>query len=271
MTSDEKKRLSISQIDMLNRCGEQYRRRYIHGERIPPGISLLVGRATDDSVSRNLQNKIDTGELLEQEEVETIAAEAMATSFVTQEVLFSDEEIQAGIKKVKGQAVDKAVRLSGLHHRSCAPNIEPTHVQRKWVIELENYPMNLTGVIDVQEGLKSVRDTKTSGKSPNADAANDSDQLTMYAMAGKVLDGTIPESLILDYLVDTKKPKVVTLVTERTAEDFTPMLARIENAMAAIDRGVFIPCPQTFWLCNPKFCGYANTCAYYRKGAKRDE
>lgn len=59
----DKKHLSISQINMLGRCGEQYRRRYIEGEKIPPGIAALVGRGVDDSVTINLQNKIDTGDL----------------------------------------------------------------------------------------------------------------------------------------------------------------------------------------------------------------
>jgi hypothetical protein len=37
---NDKPALSISQLDMLSRCGEQYRRRYIEHERLAPGVAL---------------------------------------------------------------------------------------------------------------------------------------------------------------------------------------------------------------------------------------
>ena len=40
---DEKPYLSPSQMGMYCRCGEQYRRRYIEKEIIPPGFALIKG------------------------------------------------------------------------------------------------------------------------------------------------------------------------------------------------------------------------------------
>lgn len=264
----EKPYLSVTQLDMLSKCGEQYRRRYLEGEIIPPGIALVVGSATDKAVSSDLQHKVDTGELLEAEAVSEIARDTVVVTVDHSGILLTEEELSLGLKAVKGQAVDKAVRLALLHHRGLAPHLEPTHVQRWWRIELDGYPRDLVGIIDVQEGARAVRDTKTASKSPAADAAHSSDQLTMYAMACQVLDGAIPERLTLDHLVDTKEPKLVTLETTRQVEDFLPILSRVETALNAIEKGVFVPARQQDWWCSTKWCGYADTCRYFRASSR---
>lgn len=262
---DKKLHLSVSQLDMLSRCGEQYRRRYVEGEIIPPGIALIVGSSTDKAVSSDLQHKIDSGELLPDEAVADIARDNVVNSMESGNVLLTPDEAIAGIKAVKGEAIDKAVRLSRLHHKELAPVLKPTHVQRWWRVELQGYPRDLIGIIDVQEGSEAVRDTKTASKSPAANAAHESDQLTMYAIACRVCDGVIPRKLTLDHLVDNKTPKLVTLETTRTEQDFLPILARVETALAALEKGVFVPARQTDWWCSERFCGFANTCRYYRQ------
>ena len=260
-----KPQLHYSALNMLFRCGEQFRRRYIENQIIPPGVALIIGQATDHTVNKNLQHKIDTkGELLTIEEIEDIARDQVNNMFQS-EVHLDDDEIESGISAIKGKTIDMAVALSGLHARELAPVIQPTHIQRQWVIELDGYPVDLAGTIDIQEGEQSIRDTKTKGKSPVADEAEKSDQLTMYAMAINVLDGKIPDHVYLDFLIKNKTPIVKTLSSIRTEKDFKPLLARIENAIQAIDKGIFVPINSDNWLCSQKFCGYFRTCSYSRK------
>ena len=261
----EKPHLSISQLNMLSFCGEQYRRRYVLGEKRPPGVSLLVGSSVDGSVNANLGNKIINNELLPVEQVLDIARDTLNHEWERGEVALDEKEKALGTKQTRENAVDKAVRLSELHATKLAPFINPTHVQRKWEIELDGYPVDLMGFIDVQEGSKAIRDTKTSGKSPAKNAADTSDQLTIYAMAAYVLDGKIPDKLTLDYLVDLKTPKESIIETTRTVEDFKPLLARIENACTVLEKGAFVPARQDNSLCSPKWCGYFADCRYTRK------
>jgi len=260
-----KPQLHYSALNMLFRCGEQFRRRYIENQIIPPGVALIIGQATDHTVNKNLQHKIDTkGELLTIEEIEDIARDQVNNMFQG-EVHLDDDEVKFGVSVIKGKTVDMAVALSSLHARELAPVIQPTHIQRQWVIELDGYPVDLAGTIDIQEGEQSIRDTKTKGKSPVADEAEKSDQLTMYAMAINVLDGKIPDHVYLDFLIKNKTPIVKTLSSVRTEKDFKPLLARIENAIQAIDKGIFVPINSDNWLCSQKFCGYFRTCSYSRK------
>lgn len=257
--------LSISALDTLSRCGEQYRRRYVEGERIPPGVAALVGRGVDRSVDKNLNHKIETQALLTVDELKDTARDAVIHEWDHGGVSLSADEVKTGVKTVKADAIDKSVRLAELHAVKAAPHLEPTHIQRKWRVELRNYPVDLVGVIDIQEGTNAVRDTKTSAKSPREDEAHLSDQLTLYALAGKVLDGKPPDKVALDYLVDTKEPKHVTRESTRTDEDFKVMLRRIEVAIHAIEKGVFVPARQTDWWCSRRWCGFFDTCPYARQ------
>jgi len=265
MIDATKPHISISQLNMYEFCGEQWRRRYIEKEKIPPGVALIVGKAVDSTVNKNMNLKIDKGELFSIDSIKDIARDTANNEWNKGEIKLDAEEIKKGIKAVKGEVVDKTVRLAALHAKTLAPKLNPTHVQRKIEIELPGYPVDLLGYIDIQEGLKSLRDTKTSSKSPGQSVADTSDQLTVYAMAVKVIDGAIPEKLTLDCLVDNKTPKLAVIETTRTEEDFQPVLYRIENMMEGIEKEVYIPCRQDHFLCCPKFCGFFNSCRFTRK------
>jgi hypothetical protein len=256
------KNLSFTQISMFMKCGEQYRRRYVQGDRVPPGVSLIKGSAVDKSVDHNLNNKIETGQLLEPEDVATIAAETVETGFVAG-VLLDDEEAKIGIRKVKGLTIDSAVLLSKLHHAKFAPVISPLRVQADWELELQGYPFGLVGKIDVIETDGTVRDTKTTAKSPSEDTAEISDQLTMYAFAMEESFERDPGRLYcLDYLVDLKVPKTVSLKARRTQAQINAFLLKVEAVSSAIEKGVFIPTDSSNWWCSAKWCGYFKSCKY---------
>jgi len=259
----EKKQLHQTAIDMYHFCGEQFRRRYIEGEKIPPAVAMIVGTGTDESVNQNMRHKMENGKLMELAQVKAVARDALGNAW-SKGVWLSDDEAKIGPSKVKGQAIDKTVRLATVHATQKAEKINPTHVQRKWTVELKGYPVDLAGTIDVQEGGKWVRDTKTSGKTPNQNMADKSMQLTTYAMAVKVLDGKEPEGVALDYLIDTKEPKVVTLESKRNNDDFRILLRRIEGMIQAIDKGVFLPASPRDPMCSEKYCGFHSSCSYVK-------
>jgi len=261
--SKGKPQLHVTAIDMFHFCGEQFRRRYVEGEKIPPGVAAIVGSGTDAGITKNLQNKIDKGKLLKLDQIKDIARDAFELNW-NAGVLLSDDEAKEGIKKVKGEAVDKTLRLSSLHLKEKAKEIKPIKVQRGFSLALKGYPVDLVGTIDINE-KNSIRDTKTSAKTPASDIADKSTQLTAYMMAIKVLDGRIPEFGILDYLVDLKTPKTVSISTTRSDSDFKILLLRLENMLKAIDKGIFLPATPRDPMCSKKYCGFYNSCPYTSK------
>jgi hypothetical protein len=261
---ERKPQLHVSGLEMLSKCGEQFRRVYIERERIPPGVALIVGTATHKSVARNLESKIKTDALLSIEEVKNTARDSLCQEWESG-IKLDEEEMKAGIKQVKADAIDKAVRLSALHATKAAPALYPTHVERSWKIELPGYPLDLVGTLDIQEGGASVRDTKTSGKTPAKTIADESLQLTAYALATKVIDGKAVESVKLDYLVDNATPEYKPFASTRDDDDFRNLLLRIERATVAIEKGVFIPARETDWWCSKKWCGFHSSCPFAKQ------
>ena len=257
-----KPQIHWSHLSMMFRCGEQYRRRYVENEICPPGVALLVGSATHKGVEVNMRCKLESGEAADAAAVADAARDHVVGRWETEGVDLDEEERSRGEGVVRGEAVQTAVDLSLLHYREIAPKIGPTHVERPWVVELKNFHRDLAGRIDLQERGR-IRDTKTFKRTPPAGAADDSDQLTMYALAGSVLDGAIPE-LRLDALVKLKVSKAITFSTQRSAQDLAVLLRRIERFSEALDRGVFLPADQSNWCCDPRYCGYARTCPYHR-------
>lgn len=246
---------------MLSKCGVQFQYRYLDGIKIPPAVALVVGTAVHKGVAADLTEKIAKGTLLPEEQVKDIARDALVAEW--QKGVTLDEDYSAmGEKKAEAAATDTAVALARLHHTQVAPGINPTHVERPWVLDITGLPIQLAGTIDVQEGLKVLRDTKTASKSPAAETADKSLQLTTYALAVKMHDGAIPEKFALDYLVNTKTPKLVQLESKRTDQDFKHLQARIYQAHRMIETGVFQPAAVDSWICTPRFCGYWGMCEF---------
>jgi hypothetical protein len=80
-----------------------------------------------------------------------------------------------------------------------------------------------------------------------------------------VLDGDPPDAVALDYLVDTKTPRVITLTAVRDHDDYRALLARVETIAQMIETGVFPPVSPDHWMCGPRWCGYWDSCRYALK------
>jgi len=104
--SKKKPHLSISQISMYTRCGEQHRRRYGLGEIIPPGVSLICGSGTHKGIETTLTRKIETGALATDEEVGDAARDCVVKAFAGGEFLLSEDEKFEGADKVKASSTE---------------------------------------------------------------------------------------------------------------------------------------------------------------------
>lgn len=302
-----KNRLQIhySSIDMLNICGIRFEFRYVKNMKIPPNAFMLAGKGTDRGVTADLNNKINTGELLELDELTDVVAQAVDEESQKEDLELTEEEKGKGLKQVIGETKDKAVRLIKVHHAEVAPGVKPAIVQRKFAIDMDGYlrerarqlyeeseaanpyykkilksqaralnalakrGVDFVGEIDIFEkdgDFNAIRDTKTSAKSPSENAAAKSEQLTAYALALNVLDGTLPKYVALDYLIDLKRePKSVTCKSERDMEAIEVFLRRLTNAIHVLHTGIFTPASPQDWHCSPQYCGYWNVCPYVQQ------
>jgi hypothetical protein len=251
--------LHWSQISIYTKCAEQFRRRYICGDIIPPSVALVTGKGFHRGVETTLKHKMEKGELPSVGMAQEAAHDAVEKEFTESEIALAEED---GTKEqAKAAAIDTAVMCATMHHNELAPHVNPIAIERPWVINITGYPVQIAGTIDCDEG-EIIDDWKSAKKSPSANEAHDSGQITMYSMAKFVCDKIIPRARI-GYVVKTKTPKTLWLETTRTKDDFRPMLAVIERISAAIEKEIF-PFASSMsprpWWCSPKWCGYYNTC-----------
>lgn len=283
-----------SNLSLLQRCGEAYRRRVIEEDLDPPTPSLIRGSTVHQIAKVALRRKLGgktNAELPTVEEARDLAATDFERRWGEQEVRLvpGDEEDGAtALAQAKADAKDFAVALSGYHVAELAPRLRPVAIERKIIVKPQDSDLQIHGTLDVitqpeepvtldaaginAVGRDTIRDLKTSAKSPSRDAADKSQQLSMYAMIRAAEVGALPEALALDYLVRTPKRgdlKAVELATTRDAADVQALVARLNTAVEAVKRGVFMPADPTSWWCSEKWCGFWSSCPYVRRGERR--
>lgn len=274
-----------SMLSMLSKCGEMARRRYVEGEKMRPGVALIVGTAVHRSADVALTRLIQTGELAPVEEVQEAAASSFEKAWsgedsvrdgevpddacAGQEPLLDEEDISRGVAVVKAEAKDEAVRLSALHRREVAPGLHPIAVERRMRLVLDGFPFDLEGTIDVEEE-HAIRDLKTSAKAPTPDLALGNPQLAFYSMVRTAIDGKRPLFVALDVLVKNKTPKYVPVSAPAPRTD-EAILSRIERAAHVFEKEAFYPVDPSGpsgWTCSSRYCPFFESCPWGRARRK---
>lgn len=263
--------LHYSVLSMLSKCGMQAYYRYFEGIKAPPGVALHVGTAVHKAAQDDLTAKLTTGQLLPEEAVMERAGEALEANWLGEGVILDDEEESLGESVVRGEAKDEAIALSVLYHRDIAPKLKLVAVERKMRLDLPGFPFDLEGAIDV-ETPDTIRDRKTSKKSPSGNEAFGNPQLDTYAMMQSVIDKTPPKAVALDFLVKLKTAPKSVVVPGPAPSDFGPIIQRIERAANVFEKGTFYPVDPTGpsgWVCTKKWCGYFDRCPFGRRRVKQ--
>lgn len=255
---------SPTQSEMFAMCPERYRRRYVEGEVIAPGIALLRGSSVHKGAEINLKHKREHKVLLPLPAV----LDAVRDEFEARwqgGVKLTPEESAIGMSATKGAAIDESVRAAQFHHEEIAPILRPALVEAKAETVVAGLPRPLLGFIDVVEEDGGIGDLKVTGKTPSDEAAANSVQLKHYALAYKIAKGKPSPRQRLDFLVSLKRgPKYVPVTTQNGPDDFARLLARYAAQMGAIDAGRFPPATPGAWWCSEKWCGFYQTCPYVR-------
>lgn len=177
--------ISASGLKLFAKCPEQYRRRYIKGERIPPDAALLWGRADHTAIEHNFEQKKATYTDLTIAEIKQVfAAEidaAVDEAGGVSEVDWGKEVKGKGARaKARDDLLYRGEKLVGQYHQEVCPVVQPLEVEESFEVRLPGIPVpivgrldlvaevagNLTGGFDPNAVTKAVRiiDRKTSGK-----------------------------------------------------------------------------------------------------------
>lgn len=265
--SGNKPHFSASQLSMMSRCGEQWRRRYIENEKAPPAVAMLKGTALHHGAEVNFKQKIESHQDLAKEDIIANAVEKLEAAF-RDDVTLTAEERKVGTKKLLHEATGEVVKLATTHAEEQAPDYQPIKVEQEFRVVMDDCDYDLLGYIDLIDDTQRVVDLKTSKAKPKAGLADESIQLTGYA-AYQVTQGVYPINVRLDVLTSNKKGVKRTKVDSvRDANDLRTLGKRIDMAASAIQAGVFMPSIPGTWWCSATWCGYWETCPYVNSERK---
>ena len=157
------KHLSASSIGMFRRCPEQFRHRYILGEKEKPGEALLVGSAFHSGLEFNYLQKIDSHqdrelselvEFLQDEGVPKVLEEAGGAD----EVAWDSGDVEKGVAVLRNDSE----RILSAYRHTVTERIQPVAVEQKFSIPAE--PVPVIGYLDTCTVDNRVIDTKTGGQ-----------------------------------------------------------------------------------------------------------
>ncbi|MDH4178914.1 MAG: PD-(D/E)XK nuclease family protein [Armatimonadota bacterium] len=262
LTATNEKRISYTQLNMFLRCGEQYRRRYIEGEIIPPSGSLVRGRTCHAAEEKNFRQKIQSKQDLPLAEV----LDAFSTAWEEEKysIAFTEEELEGQTPTAAlGTWKDSGVALLTVYQEQIAPLARPTHVEQGFTVNFQGGYPPLIGYLDRIDDHTIIADVKHVAKSPSQGAIDSDMQMTVYDLGFRTAFGRTPTALVRECAVATKTPKTVVQRCEaRSPQAINHLLCRIEAFLDAMQKGVFLPADNGHWCCSPKWCGYYHSCKY---------
>jgi len=266
---EEKKHFSFTQLNCYLRCGEQYRRRYLLHEIIPPSASLVLGKCGHKALDKNFSQKVQSRQDL---------PVVMLTDTFSDEwdknkhqIGWTEEELQGeSPTKASGRVKDEGVAMIKVFHVEQSPNIQPKSVEEQFSIQFEGSFPPLIGFFDrldevhPEEEKLIISEVKFAAKSPAKDDILSDIQMTAYDLGFRAKYKNPPFKLRKQWAVNTKVPKTITQDCEpRDSATLERFLWRLQASLSALQKGVFLPASNNSWHCSPRFCGYWATCKYH--------
>lgn len=254
---------SISALTTYWDCPEKYRKLYISKEekRGKQNDAMFLGSAVHAGINGLLNAKMSgtTNCLLD-----GLTACELYINKQIGDLELSPAAATVGIEGVKDGIKRSAFKIITIYNSSWMPKITPIASELWFKIPWKEDIIK--GSIDLVEvnqgGSLAVVDHKISSnpKTPDADSAELSVQVKVYAIVYKALTGKTPEIGALDHFVPSpKRPHFLRREVLLTPASLRATEARIDRTIAAIKAGVFPPGnPVTH--CKQSRCDFFSKC-----------
>lgn len=164
--------ISPSSIATFIRCAEQFRRKFVLGQRDPTGVSGLLGTAVHGAQEVNLRQKVITGRDVPLHEVEDFYADAFDRELDSIGGVSEIDWRMDDRKLTPSKAKDIARPVNRLYHEKVAPTIQPLATEQWIRINIPGVTPTIVGKIDILKQGAGKVDMKFGGsasKTPKND------------------------------------------------------------------------------------------------------
>jgi hypothetical protein len=245
---------------MWLRCGEQFRRRYIEGEVIPPGVAARRGSAVHKAAEKNHRYKMVAKADLPLEDLQETARDEY-TRLVRDEGVFIPRDSLSEAEKLIAGGLDEAVMATKTYRSEVAHQIVPVQVEVTLEANPYNAPLPLRGTLDVIEEGRIITDLKTMKRKDQEWADRDL-QPTFYSVLHWATTGHWPEQFKYHIIPPGKKALAFCMTTNRGVREGNILARYLQAFFKSLESGDFYPADPGHWVCNPEYCGYFLTCPY---------
>ena len=257
-----------SMLNMAFRCGEQFRRRYLENEIIPPGIAAGRGTGVHYANRINLIQKIKSEIDLPLSDIQDATRDGYIGAFSNGVYLSKDKLSQK--EKLLNEGLNDSLRCSEVYLERVAPEIKPKAVEEPFNLDV-GLALPLAGTIDIEQENK-LDDLKTSSKKWAEGQIEKEIQPVLYSFVHEKLTGNKP--LFRYHILIARRgkdgsPTSAGYDTQEiicTEKQYSALFAKLQIFIEMLQKGVFPPANSTSWWCNsPEWCGYYESCVYMGK------
>jgi hypothetical protein len=154
------KHLSATSIAMFRRCPEQFRHRYILGEKERPGEGLVIGSMFHEALEFNYEQKIEShtdrpvAEVIQYLQDEAVP-KVLEENGGAEEIAWDSQDPAKGVALARTDSE----RILSAYHKEVVTRIQPISLEEKLTIEDHALPVPLIGYIDVKAGHEVQMDS----------------------------------------------------------------------------------------------------------------
>ena len=242
--------ISHTQIAMLLRCGEEYRRTYVEGQPRPLAPALIVGQVYHKTIEFGFNARLTDGTELSMPEIRQVAQDGWAMAVAGAEIAWDGgkpEELR-----------DQVANLAALYWEQVAVAIKPMAVEMRFEVDVPQVDVPLVGIIDLVDG-ETLVDHKTANRAWSQNRAERDLQACAYLYARWRQTGEQASQFRFDVAVKSGKPRIQQLATSRTERQLRWYERLLQAAWGQIQAGVFVPNP-TAWNCSARYCPFWSDC-----------
>lgn len=247
--------LSVSSINTFLRCPERWRRRYVEREYELPSGQMILGSSAGAAIGRHYQEVVDTGEGLSTPDVLDCFSDEWNDRTTREEIDWGRSQPET-LRDSGGAAVTT-------YHRTVAPTVVPTTVERQFSLSFDGVDWGLTGFLDFEEADGSVADLKMKGRKFSDAEAKVDLQPTAYLLARRA-EGNPAPAFHYHTMVRTKVPQAIVVPTIRTDSQLDHFVGRIFTVAREIawrlEHDVWQGAVPGSWYCSERFCGHWDSC-----------
>jgi len=242
--------LSHTQIAMLLRCGEEYRRTYIEREPRPLAPAVVIGQVYHRAIEFGFRARLSDGMELSAAEVRQAAEDAWSMAVAGQAIAWDGEEAEP--------LRQKALTLAALYWEEAAPAVQPKAVEVGFQLAVPGVDVPFVGVIDLLDGDILV-DHKTASQAWSQYRADSDLQAHAYLYAHARQTGQAAAGFRFDVAVKGGRMRIQQLATTRSEDQLQWYEGLLRAAWRLIRAGTFLPNP-TAWNCCLRYCPFWPQC-----------